>query len=134
LVWPADEWDQPQRVKWLNPLESGQPHAITLDDEVRGGLQAVVVVASRRPLPAYADWRHTLPALPWKRLPAAAGLVWQGNEEHLEPLDLKGMQRGKGVQLTDLGPLRETVRRLRSMEGAEVVKVLAFAVAAKDGP
>jgi hypothetical protein len=126
LCWPRDEKTPPERVERLEFPEAG--FAFTLDDEEHGGLQAFVVVASRRPLPAYAAWREGGPGLPWERLPVVPGLVWRGDGERLDPVLAGRDNRGTIGELKGVAPLAEAVRRLRSAEGVEAVSVVAFPV------
>jgi hypothetical protein len=130
LCWPEDERTPPERRPRLDYPSAGQ--AFDLNDEPRGGLQAFVLVASRQPLPAHAEWRQGLSPLPWQRLPAAAA-VWRGDGAALEPVLPGGDHRGTVEGLKGLAPLAETARQLRSAAGVEAVEVLAFPVAPQPG-
>ena len=72
LYYPEDATRPPPRAAELSyPL---QPELVSpLSDGV--GLQAYVLVASRRPLPPYAAWRARLGTLPWQSTGAAG--VWR---------------------------------------------------------
>jgi serine/threonine protein kinase len=91
------------------------------------GLQAFVLLASRQPLPAYAQWRKETPALPWKRVPATAGIVWRGDGLRLERLMAPGDLRGTEVALEEFAVLEKLNRQLRSDVRIETAALIAFA-------
>jgi hypothetical protein len=144
LLWPAlardpgkgDPHTQPARVQRLvYPLGGDWFY---LNDEPRGGLQALAVVASRQPLPPYAEWRARRGAAPWQRLPAGEG-VWLADVEGtylvqpgLEPLR-GGVKprlepfRGGVKPLPGTPPLGQLVQSLHT-EGVDWVEVVAFPV------
>jgi serine/threonine protein kinase len=97
-----------------------------LDDGV--GLQAIVLLASRQPLPAYAEWRRQTSALPWKRVRATAGIVWQGDGRRLDRLKAPGDLRGKEVASEEAAILEELNRQLAADARIETVTLIAFAV------
>jgi hypothetical protein len=88
------------------------------------GLQAFVLVASRRPLPPYSEWR---PAAPWKAVQADGG--WRFHDGDLTPLlQMRGQERERG----DSPPaLRELCDYFKDRPDVEVVEVLAFPVRKK---
>jgi hypothetical protein len=98
-----------------------------LDDGV--GLQAFVLLASRRPLPPYAEWRRQAPALHWKKTPATIGFIWQGDRDGMKSLRREGDPRGTEVAAPDAAALDELRLWLRSLQDIEATEFRAFAVA-----
>jgi serine/threonine protein kinase len=100
-----------------------------LTDDV--GLQAFVLVVSRKPLPAYAAWRGPEPA-PWEKKTEAGG-VWRydGREfQNLAPVE-RGMERERG------GPPKAFVDLctfFKGRPGVDAVEALAFPVTPKKKP
>src|SRR5262249_44503734 len=95
------------------------------------GLQAFVLVASRRPLPAYPSWRGPEPA-PWeKRVDAEAVWRYDGGEfRTLAPVE-RGMERERG------GPpqaLVDLCTFFKGRPGVDAVAALAFPVKPKKRP
>jgi hypothetical protein len=131
LCWPADDQTPPGKRQRLE--FPGAAKAFRLDDEKRGGLQAFVLVASRRALPAYAAWRAGAPPLPWAYLPAPAGVVWRGDGESLDPVLADGEDRGTVQERKGIAPLAEVAGRLRAADDVEAVAVVAFPVLPKAG-
>lgn len=129
LCWPEDGDKPPHQLTFLEyPVF---PQAFNLNDEVKGGLQAFTLVASRQPLPSYAAWSGAQPPLPWKRLPAPAGVIWRGDGTRLDPVLEKADLRGTVTELAGIGPLVEVTRRLRSAQGIDDLAVVAFPVRPK---
>jgi serine/threonine protein kinase len=120
LCLPADPKAPPPRLRRLD-YPPRKDHYFTLDDGA--GLQAFVLVASRKPLPAYADWRKRRPPVEWKAQPARRGVVWRGDGQRLEP-----QLRGTEKSLPGIAPLAELCRRLRSAPEVEALAAVAFVV------
>jgi hypothetical protein len=136
LLWPADGKDKPDagrkppRLERLRYPQGGG--GLGLEDSEKGGLQAYVVAASRRLLPAYQVWRQGLGALGWKALPAGK-TVWQADPEGTYAwVPGVGLDRGVLKALPGVPPLGALCRRLRA-GGVEAVEAVAFPVAAKEG-
>jgi hypothetical protein len=100
------------------------------------GLQGVVLVASRRPLPAYAEWVKGLASLPWKPDPSIG--VWRFDGERFDdapepdPEDARGPKR----PLADAPKsFVDTCRVFHSRPGVAAMQAVAFPVreAAKGG-
>jgi serine/threonine-protein kinase len=137
LLWPVDEKGEPDpgrappRLGRLR-FPQGDGGALGLEDNDKGGLQAYVVAASRRPLPAYKAWRKGLGELGWKAWPAGR-TVWQA-----DALGTYGWVPGVGLDrslpkvLAGVPPLGALCRKLTA-GGVEAVEALAFPVAAKEG-
>lgn len=124
---PGDLQRKPEKQAALRYPPLVEPaQGFELSDDEKGGLQAFVVVASRQPLPPYAEWRKTRGNLPWTRLPGG-DRVWVSEGDKLEPLTpIVSKQRGRVVPLIGEPPLVELVRWARD-EG-KVVRGIAFPV------
>jgi serine/threonine protein kinase len=136
LLWPVNDRGAPDESAVPPRLEKfafpPQPSGLFyLDDDPAGGLQVLAVLASRRPLPSYAEWKQQRGALPWRKQKAGAG-VWVA--------DLKGTYpRAKG-QLEDRGSVGERpgmpplgpLGRALNRGGVEQVEMLSFPVRAKE--
>jgi hypothetical protein len=78
LLWPENARQAPARVPhliWPPRQPSGKERGFYLDDEPRGGLQALALVVAREPLPAYEEWRGRRKPEVWEKLPGGEG-VW----------------------------------------------------------
>jgi serine/threonine protein kinase len=150
LLWPCDEQDRHNPGDSLRPpplLETfqypppprkgpdgktGRSHAFALDDDKAGGMQAFLVVASRNALPSYREWSHQRGAIPWRRLPATAG-VWRSSGETLDPVTLTGGRtRGHVVALEGQPPLLALCNWARG-EDVDAVEGLIFPVYPREG-
>jgi hypothetical protein len=87
------------------------------------GLEAFVLVVSRRPLPDYAEWEKRLGEFPWRNSPADG--PWRYDGHWFEPLD--GV-RGEEHKLPVPPPLVELCRFLEQRGGADIVHAVAFPV------
>jgi hypothetical protein len=88
------------------------------------GLQAFVLLASRQPLPAYAEWRGRIQEIPWR--PVEASGVWRFDGARFEPL---GSERGQVRQLADVPqPFVELCQFLQEWPGVDAIQALAFPV------
>jgi serine/threonine protein kinase len=123
LYFPDNPHTPPAPVTRLTCPADGQ---LNLNDGV--GLQAFVLVASRQPLPTYAEWRKEFPPVAWKRTPATSGCVWRGDGQNLQRLLSPGDDRGTVVPVAEKSLLEQLGRRLRSAPGVEAVELIAFAV------
>jgi serine/threonine protein kinase len=131
LLWPADEENRPlpaaapPKLRELLFPQGGE--RITLNDEPRGGLQVFVVLASRRPLPSYAEWVRQRGRVGWARRKPGEG-VWQADDRGVyevtpgEGADRSGIKPPAGAP-----PLKGLCKRLR-VGGVEVVEAIAFSV------
>jgi hypothetical protein len=87
------------------------------------GTQAFVLIASAKPLPAYAEWSKALGTLPWKA--GATETVWRYDGRSFE----SDRDRGDVRPLADLpSPLQATCRTLRAGPGVEAIRAVAFPV------
>jgi hypothetical protein len=96
------------------------------------GLMAFALVASRQPLPAYAEWRQQRGDSPWRKADAQRDVVWRydGRELLAVTPDEPGGARAKGRKLGDAGPLAELLGWLRQAPEVEAVAAVAFPVLA----
>jgi serine/threonine protein kinase len=126
LLWPRNE-KAPDRTIAPPLLERVQCRPLELDDNVRGGLQAYIVVASGQLLPAYQEWeRSRAGACPWRYLPARAG-VWRSDGEVLDTVHAGEVRvRAKEVELEGQPPLLQLSRWARG--GGVTVEAVAFPV------
>jgi serine/threonine protein kinase len=131
LLWPAGEDNKPlpdavpDRQSRLHFPLGGQ--RFTLNDERQGGLQAFVVLASRRPLPPYAEWKRQRGPVPWVwHRPGKK--VWQADDRGTyEVMPGEGADRGSIEPAPGAPPLERLCRALR-VAGVEVVEAIAFPV------
>jgi serine/threonine protein kinase len=121
-LFPRDEAErQPEKRDRLSPDKR-----LRLDDGV--GLQAFAVVASRRPLPPYAEWRKSQPPVAWRPTRATPGVVWLADGEGVRGLYDAGFDRAMEEAAGDKVVIRELARSLKRMQGVETVSVIGFAV------
>jgi hypothetical protein len=134
LLWPVgiDKRSNPRVApplvtRLVYPARSGK--WLFLNDEPKGGLQAFVVVASRRPLPSYQEWLRRRGKAAWRRLPPGKG-VWAGDPEGTYALKVVmavGRVRAQEAALPDAPPLDALCRSLRGAP-AQTVEAVAFPV------
>ncbi len=88
------------------------------------GLQAFVLVASRRPLPSFASWPARA-GLPWTA--AKAGEAWRYDGRDLAPLgdSVRGTERRVSPAPA---PFAATCRYLSRLPGVDAVQAIAFPV------
>lgn len=111
------------------PLRAGGLHYGLEEGE---GLMVFVLVASRKPLPAYRKWRRTQGSSPWRHTRAMPGVVWRGNDRGLLPATVKDPEaRGKREDATGRKPLTQLLKWLRQDEPFDAVQAVAFPVTPK---
>jgi serine/threonine protein kinase len=125
LCHPKQPTEEPARV-----VEVGFPSRaedyFRLGEEP--GLQAFVVVASRKPLPAYAQWSDRI-RWPWKRVTADGVWRFDGRWIHL----VSNKDRGVVASISDSPrPFRDICEYLSKLHGIEVSQAIAFPVRPKD--
>jgi serine/threonine protein kinase len=91
------------------------------------GLQVFAVVASRQPLPAYAEWVKQRPPLEWGLTPATSGVVHRSDGETIQSVYQPGFVRAKEEE-DDREVVRRLAKKLKSMPGVEAVALIGFAV------
>jgi hypothetical protein len=91
---------------------------------------AFALVVSRRPLPAYAEWRKRRGHSPWREAAAQRDVVWRDDGRGLLPVlpDELGGARGKGRRVGEAGPLAALLGWLREAPDVEAVAAVAFPV------
>jgi hypothetical protein len=90
------------------------------------GLQAFVLLASRRPLPPFGQWDGRA-GLPWKSVQAKDGSVWESDGHTFEPRSStrRGQPReGPGAPR----PFEEVCKYVAKLPGIEAVRAIAFPV------
>jgi hypothetical protein len=92
------------------------------------GLQAFILVASRKPLPPYARWKAGAGDSPWK--PVQGEGVWGYDGRNFEPL---GSDRGQEEAFPGLPkPFEDVCEFLKGRPDTEAIRGLAFPV--RQGP
>jgi serine/threonine protein kinase len=135
LLWPfdqatgeGDEWARGQSRQRLVFPPTGEDW-LKLSDEPAGGTQAFAVVASRWPLPPFAQWKAQRGKAAWERRPMAGG-VWGAN-----PAGLFQVRNGVHEPAASEGAsLDRLVRSLHAGADVAWVEVRAFGVQKKEGP
>jgi hypothetical protein len=102
--------------------------AETAPSSITTWLDHLAVLASRRPLPSYAEWKRQRGALPWRKQKAVTG-GWVA--------DLKGTHPRARGQVEDRGsvgarPGMPPLGRALHRGGVEQVEMLSFPVKAKE--
>jgi predicted Ser/Thr protein kinase len=131
LFFPEDPGSPPPRRAQIDaPADSLIGFGLTDG----AGLQGVVLVASRQPLPAYAEWVKGLASLPWKPDPSTG--VWRFDGERFDSAPEPDHPRGPQRTLADAPKtFVETCRAFHGRPGVAAMAALAFPVreAAKTG-
>jgi len=137
LCWPPEEDQPPPAVTGPRYPRPGLDVDYELSDGT--GLQVFVLAASRRPLPAYREWKVAHGKAPWnkEKLPEVlAEVVWRDRGLGLDgwtsqhPFRPGGtpINRGKDAEKLGIGPLVRLKHWWREQEAIEVVAVLALTV------
>ncbi|HEX8199704.1 MAG TPA: serine/threonine-protein kinase [Isosphaeraceae bacterium] len=117
---PADEGKRPQPLTELT-YPTGELF-FGLTDGV--GLQAFVLLASRSPLPSYAEWKSRHEPVPWETIPSDKG-VWLYDGVSYDPMgQSRGQERPSGCPK----PFANACNTLRSRPDFEAIRALAFPV------
>jgi serine/threonine protein kinase len=105
-------------------------NGFSLSDGV--GLQAFVVLASRKPLPSYSSWRSGITSLPWS---ATRDLgAWRFDGSTLRPLGGLGKERGPERTLRPAQSLTRLREFFLSRRDLDVFGGIAFPVLERPGP
>jgi hypothetical protein len=137
LLWPADEkgeaapGQKPAKVARLRYPPGNIKLALEEKDDEVGGLQVYAVVASRRPLPAYQEWRNSRGTVAWRKFQEFKG-VWQADPLGAYPVKAGQADRGRLWKDASGPPLAELCQALR-VGGVTAVEAVAFPVRAKEG-
>jgi hypothetical protein len=102
------------------------------------GLYTFALVASRRPLPPYREWKKRIGPMAWSAsLRGDPGVIWRDDGLGPQPLfaDDNAATRGKGARARDSGePVAKLASWLRGLPGIDVVTLEAFSVEPASGP
>jgi hypothetical protein len=136
LLWPTDDKGEPDESaapllcrRLAFPAREGK--LFYLDDDESGGLQLFVVLASRRPLPPWSEWRSRLGRLPWRKH-KPGDRVWLGDLAGTYPRSKgEAEKRGTVGDWPGMPPLLPLARALHRA-GVEQVEMLAFPVKSKE--
>jgi serine/threonine protein kinase len=125
LCHPADKSTPPLQSAVIDyPADATELFPLT--DGI--GVQAFVLLASRRPLPSYAAWQDRVGKTPWKSIPGQG--VWRFDGAHYE---LLGRERSEPRKLIDRPQAFEDLCRfLKDRPGIDAIEVLAFPVKPKE--
>jgi hypothetical protein len=136
LYYPErDDTPPPITSSILAPAdEGGQVYRFPLNDGI--GLQAVVLLASDRPLPPYRDWIKTVrPSLPWQRSGPDVEGVWFSDGVLSRRLDTPPPTRGKARPSRSSEPtaFAQTCKVLARRPEVKTIQAWAFPVLPADG-
>jgi tetratricopeptide (TPR) repeat protein len=121
LCYPKDGATTPEQIKEL-VFPPGPKEIFRLTDGP--GLQAFVLVASRKRLPSFDEWNVHPGNAMWKK--AQSNSVWGFDGE---TFDLLGsVQRGRVEELEPPTPFKEICRYLRTRPGVEAIRAVAFVI------
>jgi serine/threonine protein kinase len=124
LCEPARDDERPQRL--VEP-KSPRERSVELNDGL--GLQAFAVIASRKPLPPFREWRTAQGPPRWKAMPAEPGLVWRFDGERFETLKSGSAPRSAGVTPRgEMGAVAGLADWLKTRQDVDAVYIKAFAV------
>jgi hypothetical protein len=138
LLWPCDEKGKPDARRPPPLAKAARYHAtdegrgFRLEENPEGGTQAFVLVASREPLPPFAEWSKGWTDRPWRVL-AARPMVWVSDGDWIETKAAGARpKRSLDAPLPNEPLLKPLCRGLKEA-GADVVEGIAFGVRAKEG-
>jgi hypothetical protein len=137
LCFPGDEHTPPPRTD--RPSYGSEQARVAYELEEGEGLMVFALVVSRRPLPAYAEWRRRRGDGPWRKADAQTDVqpdvVWRydGRELLAATPDEPGGARATGRKLGDAGPLAKLLGWLQEAPDVEAVAAVAFPVLPADG-
>jgi hypothetical protein len=121
LCYPEHDTSSPQPIKeYVYP--AGEKVFRFGEKDI--ALQAFILVASRKPLPPFAEWKAEAGDSAWK--PVQGDGVWLFDGQHFEPL---GSDRGQEVEFPGLPkPFQDVCRFLKDRPDIEAIRGLAFPV------
>jgi len=131
IFFPEDPGTPPPARAQID-APAGSVEGFGLTDGV--GLQGVVLVASRQPLPSYGEWVKGRASLPWKPDPSTG--VWRFDGERFDSAPEPEHPRGPRRPLADAPKsFVETCRAFHSRPGIAAMQAVAIPVrqAAKPG-
>jgi CHAT domain-containing protein/tetratricopeptide (TPR) repeat protein/tRNA A-37 threonylcarbamoyl transferase component Bud32 len=129
LCFPDWEGDRPQEALAMVPAPVEEVRFFP-DDSVfaldSSGLQVFVLIASKRPLPAFAEWRRQFGPAPWKPVSHGGDYRWQYDGREFSRLPLERGKRAERVAEPQI--LREVCTALQARAGVDAIGVIAFPV------
>ena len=128
LLFPESENEEPEPTD--NPCYPSKSKGPNCGLNEGAGLEAIVLVATTQPLPAYSMWRNKLGQSPWNKFPVTPGVVWSANGPTVEGL----ADRGKGVEVKGEREVTHLSNWLKKVPGVEKVSAVGFSVLAKEKP
>jgi hypothetical protein len=93
------------------------------------GLEVLAVLASRKQLPPYVEWKKHRPPLAWRRTPATSGVVWRHDGSGARPIFDARLRRAEEVdKVDDRMAIHGLSKTLAGLPGIEAVALMGFAV------
>ena len=129
VLFPEDKDQPPERTERPSYPSVSRGTEVALEEGT--GLQVVALVVSRRPLPAYAQWRQRLGQSPWRRVAAVPGVVWEDDGTAQLPRT-RGPGRGKGREMTGAASLARLTGWLKRAPQVTAVAAVGFPVLADE--
>jgi serine/threonine protein kinase len=123
LHWPPGDSQPETAQQRLSDKEYGK--RFRLNDGI--GLQAFALLASRQPLPSFAQWRRTIPEIVWRKIRGSPGLVWRGDGKQLKCYRTSGEVRGQ-EDWKEPAVLKKLMSQLRAAPQIEALALIAFEV------
>jgi serine/threonine protein kinase len=124
---PDDKADRPVKSDRLRYPPATKP-GVNYGLDEGTGLQAFAVVASRRPLPSYKEWRSRRGALAWSQHTPPEGTVWEDMGDGPLAFTSEHPRRAKDRSVAGKTPLAELTAWLRQDAEVDTVAAIAFAV------
>lgn len=123
LCYPEKETLPPQQSEKLD-YPSSVADGFPFNDGT--GMQAFVLLVSRRPLPSYAEWKTRIGPAPWQR--AEIDGIWRFDGQELE--QQRPPVRGLAQQMPGGGPkpLADLCDYFKDRSGMNAIQVVAFPV------
>jgi serine/threonine protein kinase len=131
VLYPPSAEDVPERTDSPRYPSKDRSKVYGLTDGT--GLWLVALVASEKPLPAYAEWRHHHPGGPWAKSDGEANVVWLDDGQWIEAVTPRGLRnRGERGEKEAAGtaPIVRVVDWLKAETGG-TVSAVGFTVEAK---
>ena len=124
VLYPQDAHEAPERTDEPRypSRDRGKVYGLTEGT----GLWLVALVASDKPLPAYAEWRRQHPGGPWTRSDGEANVIWLDDGQWLEAVTPRGVRTrgGRGEkEAAGTAPIVRVVDWLKAETGGTVSAV-----------
>jgi serine/threonine protein kinase len=130
VLYPASDQEAPERTDAPRYPSRDRDQVYGLEEGT--GLWLVALVASEKPLPAYAEWRRRHPGGPWAKSEGEANVVWRDDGQWLDELTPSRRNHGERGRKKEAraAPIKQVVDWLKAETGGAVAAV-AFTVEAK---